>query len=183
MKIDWKWILIVLLVIALIAALQRGCRHKDDILVETVVVTDTLRGTDSIFFPIPYHITEPLIDTIYIDTSKVLNDYFAEKSYSLTFQDTALSAKADIRVKENAIELAKFDYTMLQRNSITTIEKYKEYRLLFCLGGGLSYSIPNRKVGVELQAALGIKRHTITAGFDFVNFTPRIGWQYTIIRR
>lgn len=182
MKADWKWAAIALLAIALAASLQRGCHRKGDILVETVVVTDTIRGTDSVFFPVPYRVIETMTDTIYIDTAKVVSDYFAEKSYSLTFEDTALTAKADITVKRNSIELAKFDYEMLRHSTITTIEKTKEHRFLLALGGGLSYSIPNRKVGVELQAAAGIKRHTITAGFDLVNLTPRIGWQYTIYR-
>lgn len=182
MKTDWKWIAIVLLAAALLASVQRGCHRKGDIRVETVVVTDTIRGTDSVLFPVPYRIIETITDTIYIDTAKVINDYFAEKSYELTFKDTALTARADITVKRNAVELAKFDYELLQHNTITTIERMKEHTFHLAFGGGLSYSIQNRKVGVELQAAIGIRRHTITAGFDFVNLTPRVGWQYTFYR-
>lgn len=182
MKADWKWAAIALLAIALAASLQRGCHRKDNVLVETVVVTDTIRGTDSVFFPAPYRVIERTTDTIYIDTAKAVSDYLAEKSYSLTFGDTALTATADITVSRNSIELAKLDYEMLRHTTTTTIETTKEHRFLLAIGGGLSYSIPNRKVGVELQAAAGIKRHTITAGFDLVNLTPRIGWQYTIYR-
>ena len=39
-----------------------------------------------------------------------------------------------------------------------------------------------RKPGFEFVVGVNIRRNQVYAGYDFVNMTPRIGWQYQIFR-
>jgi hypothetical protein len=121
---------------------------------------------------------------LYIDTTKVIRDYFTEKYYKISYSDTLLKATADILVAENSIELVKLDYQVFRPtiHTFTTIKEKTERRFSFSLGVGANYNIINNKAGVELLTTIWIKRHSLHLGYDFINQTPRLGWQYQIIR-
>jgi len=127
-------------------------------------------------------VVELKIDTLYVDTSKVIRDYFTEKYYQLSHRDSLLRATAEIKVVENTVKLARLDYEIYRPTiHITTMTTERKLdRFFFSVGGGVNYSIKENRVGAELLAAIGIKRHSIHIGYDFINQTPRLGWQYRI---
>ena len=74
------------------------------------------------------------------------------------------------------------DYELLHKHTTITETVFKEQKFALTLGGGITYSIPDRKPGFELTIGVNIRRSQFQAGYDFVNKSPRIGWQYQIIR-
>jgi hypothetical protein len=165
--------------------LRRG-RNNDIVTTTTQTTTtvhiDTLRVRDTVYFPLPYRVVERCIDTLYIDTSRVIRNYFTEKHYHISYQDTLLQATADIKVAENSIELARFDYEVYRPTIHTTtiITEKSIQRFFLSMGCGVNYCITQNRAGFELLAAVGFKRQSIHFGYDFINQTPRIGWQYRI---
>jgi len=183
MKLDWKWFAIILLALIVAALLFRNCsKRRSEKVTSTTVRIDTLRASDTIFFPAPYRVEKQIPYLLKVDTEAIIEDYFTEKYYSLKYEDTAIEAVTDVKVKGNALEMAKLDYKMTQRNTFTTQTTFEEPKFFLSAGGGLTYNIPNRKPGFELQLGVGVKRSEFYVGYDFVNQTPRIGWQYQFIR-
>ena len=68
------------------------------------------------------------------------------------------------------------------RDGATTKTVYREPKFALTVGGGFAYCIAQRKPGFELLLGVNVRRSQFQAGYDFVNMTPRIGWQYQIIR-
>ena len=183
MKIDWKWFAIVMMAVVIVAMLQRGCRREEGVVqVTTVTRTDTLHVTDTVLFPAPYLVTYPVTMPADIDTAAVLADYFSRKSYAIPYEDTAVKAVTDITVTGNAIERVSLDWEVLNRHTLTTKTVYREPKFALTVGGGFAYCIAQRKPGFELLLGVNVRRSQFQAGYDFVNMTPRIGWQYQIIR-
>lgn len=183
MKVDWKWFAIVMMAVVIVALLQRGCRGRGEtVRVTTVTRTDTLHVTDTVFFPAPYLVTYPVTMPADIDTAAVIRDYYSRKSYSIPYADTAIKAVTDITVTGNAVERVTLDWELLNKTTVTTRTVRTEPKVAVTLGGGLTFSIPDRKPGFELVLGVNIRRNQVYAGYDFVNMTPRIGWQYQIFR-
>jgi len=183
MKIDIKVFLLFIAGIVILALLHHNCNRNKTVTKITTVTTvsvDTLQFRDTLYFPKPYKIVRHRIDTLYIDTNATIRNYFTDKYYLLHYQDTALKATADIKVSKNAVELAKLDYEVYRPtiHTTTTITEKSMQRFSLSLGGGINYNILNNRVGVEFLAGVGIKRHSLHFGYDFINQTPRIGWQY-----
>jgi hypothetical protein len=185
MSLNTRFFLLLIAVIFLMWLLRRG-RNNDIVTTTTKTTTtvhiDTLRVRDTVYFPLPYRVVERCIDTLYIDTSRVIREYFTEKHYHISYQDTLLQATADIKVAENSIELARFDYEVYRPTIHTTtiITEKSIQRFFFAMGGGFNYNILNNKAGIEFLATIGMKRQNIYIGYDFINQTPRMGWQYRI---
>ena len=183
MKVDWKWFAILIMALVIAALCLRKCNRKDGFeRVTTETRTDTLRVRDTILFPAPLTVTYRDTIPAPIDTEAVLADYFAKKSYAIHYEDTTIKAVTDVTVSENSVEAVKMDYEILHKNTLTTKTVFKEPKFALTLGAGLSYSIPNRKPGFEVSIGVNIRRSQFQAGYDFINQTPRIGWQYQIIR-
>lgn len=183
MKTDWKWFAMLMMAVAIVALLQRSCRREEGVVqVTTVTRTDTLRVCDTVFFPAPYFVEYPVRIPADIDTAAVLADYFSRKSYSIPYEDTMVKAVTDITVTGNAIERVSLDWELLNRHTLTTKTVYREPKFALTVGGGIAYSIPQRKPGFELLLGVNVRRSQFQVGYDFVNMTPRIGWQYQIIR-
>jgi hypothetical protein len=184
MNTNSKLFLLLIAVVILLCWLR--CGHKNDTVTTTQTTTtvriDTLILYNTVYFPQPYKVVELKIDTLYIDTSKVIRDYYTEKYYHISYHDTLLKALADIKVSENSIELAKFDYEVYRPTIHTTtiITEKSVQRFFLSMGCGVNYCIIQNRAGVELLAAIGIKRQSIHIGYDFINQTPRVGWQYRI---
>lgn len=183
MKADWKWFAIVMMAVVIFALLHRSCKGRGEtVRVTTVTRTDTLHVTDTVFFPAPYLVTYPVTMPADIDTAAVLADYFSRKSYAIPYEDTAVKAVTDITVTGNAIERVSLDWELLNRHTLTTKTVYREPKFALTVGGGFAYCIAQRKPGFELLLGVNVRRSQFQAGYDFVNMTPRIGWQYQIIR-
>ena len=93
-----------------------------------------------------------------------------------------MKAVTDIIVTGNAVERVTLDWELLNKTTVTTRTVRTEPKLAVTLGCGLTFSIPDRKPGFELVLGVNIRRNQVYAGYDFVNMTPRIGWQYQIFR-
>lgn len=175
-------IVLFCVIIIFVIIVLNTCNREINITERTVTTVriDTLimQKTDS--FPVPYKVVELSTDTMYIDTSKVIKDYFTEKSYLFTYADSAIHATGDIKVLKNAIELAKFDYEVFRPtiHTTTTITEKTVSRYAFALGGGVNYNWKDNRAGLELNAGMRIKRQTILVGHDFINQTTRVGWLY-----
>ena len=183
MKVDWKWFAILIMGLVITALLMRTCRKREGIVrVSTVTRTDTLHVSDTVLFPVPYNVIRPDTIPAPIDTDAVITDYFSRKSYAIRYEDTAIKAVTDVTVSGNAVETVGLDYELLHKHTTITETVFKEQKFALTLGGGITYSIPDRKPGFELTIGVNIRRSQFHAGYDFVNKSPRIGWQYQIIR-
>jgi len=177
-------IVLFCVIIILVIIVLNTCNRETTSITERTVTTvriDTLiiQKTDS--FPVPYKVVELSTDTmLYIDTGRVIQDYFTEKSYFFIYEDSAIHATGDIKVLKNAIELAKFDYEVFRPTiyTTTTITEKTVSRYSFALGGGVNYNWKDNRAGLELNAGMRIKRQTILVGHDFINQTTRVGWLY-----
>ena len=183
MKADWKWFAIVMMAVVIIALLHRNCGGSGaSVQVRTVTRTDTLHISDTVLFPVPYNVIRPDTIPAPIDTDAVITDYFSRKSYAIRYEDTAIKAVTDVTVNGNAVEAVGLDYELLPKHTTITETVFKEQKFALALGGGITYSIPDRKPGFELTIGVNIRRSQFQAGYDFANKSPRIGWQYQIIR-
>ena len=183
MKVDWKWFAMLMMTLAIIALCHRQCGHeRDNTQVTTVTRIDTLRVRDTVLSPSPYRVDYPVTLPEAIDTEAVISDYFSRKSYAIRYEDTAITAVTDVTVSGNSVEMAKLDYELLRKNTVTTKTVFKEPELAVTIGGGITYNIPDKKAGFELLVGVNVKRSQFQVGYDFVNRTPRVGWQYQIFR-
>ena len=186
MKIDIKIILLLICAIVILFLLPLNFNREtasSTTATTTSLRIDTLKAHDTLYFPLPYKVVEHNTDTLYIDTSKVIRDYFTDKYYLFDYQDTTLHASADIKVFQNAVEVAKFEYEVYRPtiHTSTVITERKIQRFSFSLGAGVNYNITDRKAGIELLTSVGLKRHNLLLGYDFINQTPRLGWQYQLV--
>lgn len=183
MKADWKWFAIVTMAVVIITLLHRNCGGSgESVQVRTVTRTDTLHVTDTVFFPAPYFVELPVTIPADIDTAAVIRDYYSRKSYAIPYADTAVKAVTGITVSGNAVERVTLDWELVNKHTLTTRTVRTEPKVAVTLGGGLTFNIPDRKPGFELVLGVNIRRNQIYAGYDFVNMTPRVGWQYQIFK-
>ena len=183
MKVDWKWFAILILGLATAVLLLRNCRKSGgSVRVSTVTRTDTLHVSDTVLFPVPYNVTRPDTIPAPVDTDAVITDYFSRKSYAIRYEDTAIKAVTDVTISGNEVEAVAMDYELLHKHTTVTETVFKEQKFALTFGGCLTYNIPDKKPGFELTIGVNIRRSQFLAGYDFVNKTPRIGWQYQIIR-
>jgi hypothetical protein len=184
MKLDLKFFLLFISILVTVFLLYRNCKSDTITTVQTTTTVriDTLKLHDTVYYPKPYKVIELQIDTLHVDTTQIIRDYFSEKYYQLSFNDSLLKATADIKVGENTLKLAAFNYEVYRPTiQITTmIMEKKMSRLFLSIGGGANYCILGKKAGVEFLATIGVKRQCISIGYDFINQTPRLGWQYRI---
>ena len=185
MKVDIRLFLLFISGVVIVALLQRNCKRDSVTTTKTTTTVhiDTLRFSDTVYVPQPYKVVELLIDTLFIDTTKVIRDYFTEKYYQLSHKDSLIHATAEIKIVENSIKLARLDYEIYRPtiNITTMITERKGNRFFLSVGGGINYHITGNKAGIEFLSSVGIRRHSIHIGYDFINQTPRLGWQYRIL--
>ena len=183
MTLDWKWFAIVMMAVVIIALLHRNCGGSGEtVQVRTVTRTDTLHVTDTVFFPAPYFVEFPVTMPADIDTAAVIRDYYSRKSYAIPYADTAVKAVTGITVSGNTVERVTLDWELVNKHTLTTKTVYREPKFALTVGGGFAYCIAQRKPGFELLLGVNVRRSQFQAGYDFVNMTPRIGWQYQIFR-
>jgi len=170
---------IIVLIVAIFLLMLKECAQRQ-IQNTSEIKTDILHIHDSIYFPAPKLIIKPNPDTIRItDTAFLIEDYLSEKTYTITHHDTVINATTEIKVEQNAVKSMELDYDVTRiTQTITAPQKFA-----FSAGCGLSYCALTQKVGIELQTSAKFRRHEVTAGYDIINRTLRIGWQYQIFGR
>ena len=149
---------------------------------DTVYIVKTILHTDSIAIPKPYSVIQH--DTSYIDTNTVINDYMAEKRYTLPYSDTNIIISNDIVIYKNALQSFKFAYKITQKekiitNTITEVKIKKEV-FSFQIGGGVNYNLITKKVGGNVAVGTTIQRNCIDANYDFTNKTITGIYKYKI---
>lgn len=149
---------------------------------DTVYLTKIVNHTDSILVPKPYYVIQH--DTSYIDTNTVINDYMAEKRYTLPYSDTNIIISNDIVIYKNALQSFKFAYRITQKEKIitNTITEVKIKNEVFSLqiGGGTSYNLITKKFGGLISAGIDIQRSCFNADYDFINQTITANYKYKI---
>ena len=151
-------------------------------IVTTVVKIDTVKIRDTVYFPEPYKI-EMVVIPEKIDTTNIITDYFTAKYYNIDYTDSLIKATTQVKLQNNTIESTILDYQILQKHTITNIRETYSPRFGLFIGGSVSYSIISHKPGVELNTTFRIKSHHLLIGYDFINQSPRLGWQYQIIKK
>ena len=88
--------------------------------ISTVTVTkiDTLKYTDTLMYPVPVHVLQPVYDTI-IDTVFVIQDYYSGKIYEYNYKDSNLCIKSNIIIHKNKL-ISLFNEYEIYRKTITT---------------------------------------------------------------
>ena len=176
-----SWGIVAILLLAILAFV--GCPKKK-IDTETVITVriDTVRVRDTVFFPKPYRV-EPNPVPEEIDTTNIIKDYFTVKYYNIEYTDSLIKATTQVKLLNNAIESTILDYQILQKHTFTNIRETYSPRFGISVGGSVSYSIINHKPGVELNTTFRLKSHHLLFGYDFINQSPRVGWQYQIYQK
>lgn len=117
--------------------------HNPKIQTQTLIQSDTITiyhdtGSHSISY-VPKYLTKEFtkIDTIYIDTNQVINDYFAVYSYDTTIvNDPSLFINWKATVTQNNI--VKSSVTYANRRPIQNIvNHYSTFKPSFFIGGGI----------------------------------------------
>jgi hypothetical protein len=142
---------------------------------------------------VPYEIRIPVSrkDTIHdisvvylpqiIDTQAILSDYYSQKKYLLPFKDSVACIEVDLTISENQINEATFQYEFLQQNTVITHTVIEESKWNAALGLGVSYSMKTKLPGINVNAGLDLKRNRILIGYDLINNTLGIAYEYKII--
>ncbi|MDL2308352.1 hypothetical protein LJC53_02075 [Bacteroidales bacterium OttesenSCG-928-C03] len=146
----------------------------------TVTRVDTVRVRDTVHYPMPFKVVGR-IPPEQIDTASVVADYFSEKHYRVDYADSLIKTTTQVKLLSNAIESIVLDYDILQKHTFTTIRNVNKPKFALAVGGSLCYSIQHNSPGMEINATFRLKSHNILIGYDILNKSPRLGWQYDII--
>jgi hypothetical protein len=182
--------IVICLLIILLAS--RNCVRCGDSVKysDTVFMTETIAGkikTNTI--PVPYKVEYPIflketvIDTVFItmiDTLAIIADYYAKRTYKIPFKDSVAEIEADITISENKIQEAAITYQFLQNNMVITNKEIITPKWNIALGLGTSYSFKTKTAAININAGVDYKKNRIILGYDFVNNSLGIGYQYKI---
>jgi hypothetical protein len=152
-------------------------------IVTTTIPGDTIFTTNTVYKPVPYHVTEYNTDTIEIpsDTTELINRYkkiyselYASKSYLDTLKnDSSAEVIITTHISRNTLDSLKMAF---KNNRITTINT----------------TIINNTSKFGVGLLLGIKqlspilsynikdRFNLIGGYDLYNKTPQVGLIYNI---
>ena len=125
---------------------------------------DTLRHTDSLWFPDPVEVIKPIFDTI-IDTQYVFNDYYTGKIYEYKYKDTNLSITSGIMIHKNTLVSLVTDYEIYRKtttitNNVLTTEPPK---YMVFVGGGIDYF---NNVGLHVSGSFYFNKNDIGIFYD-----------------
>lgn len=186
MKSNWLLFSLIIALLFIIFLVFRNCESgSPEIIVREEIKIDTVEKIITIEKPVPYKITELVIDSILIrDTLKIVRDYFSEKAYQVNYEDSNLRVKSDITVLKNSIELVKFDYEIYNRTVTRTIinKKIKSPSWAISIGTGASMFIPQTQFGFEINGTFEFDRHRIPLRYDIVNKQIGVGYQFQIFK-
>jgi len=172
-----------------LAVMMKGCGGGEpqiadgSVKYKYIYVRDTVRKSMYIDRPVPVSEVVPVFDTIIIrDTMEILRDYFTERRYEYDYSDTNLSFSSDIVVSENGIQTVRTDYELYRKQ--LTVEKTVtvQPRFRFGIGAGVATDF-NGGCDCDLNAAVGIRRHSVCVGYGIRDNRLSVGYRYDIISR
>jgi hypothetical protein len=148
------------------------------IIVRSVEITyDTIHYYDTIPVPVPVS-EQPIPKDSFIDTTKVIDDYFTEKKYSFISADSLFSSNISFTVKKNSL----FDYSELFSVVSKTITETKDIyhypALIIGIGGEFGYSRVYNAPTLELGAILTLNKSSFKFGYEFLHQEVKAGYFY-----
>lgn len=186
---DTKTLLIIILVIIII--ILRQCNGKPSP-IETVITKvetrwDTITETIPEYIPKWYSRVErdTIIDTVYIDTTKVLEDYFASYTYLDTLKNDSVTIIINDTISQNKIKNRNVRYDILYPTKTVTIEHYLNNRE-FYIGPRAGITYGGNNVGLSFVGIEGLFRSkkkmttSIAVGINQnfgVNFELGLHWK------
>lgn len=172
---------ILLIICILIIVMMRKCKPDDPEVVTVVTeITDTITTHDTVYDLKPVIVVErdsfPIFDTI-----EVIKEYFKEKTYEYSYQDTNLIYNSEILVTENSIQNLKSTYTIFRKTIIidNIITQKPTYELF--VGAGINTNF--KTVGMEVGVDCGWKNNKIGIRYDFINKSMGVNYQYRIFSK
>jgi hypothetical protein len=150
----------------------------------TEIKYDTIRKTDSLWFPEPVYIEKPVYP-INIDTPKVVEDYYSGKIYEYKYKDTNLSIKSNIIIHKNTL-ISLFQEYEIYRKTITTtntIEVVKPPKFALSVGADVGAIMDSSRLRALFFVSASIQNgfNQYEVGYDPFNRAIKIGYKYTII--
>lgn len=130
----------------------------------TEVRIDTLKFTDSLFYPVPVIVEKPIFDSI-IDTVYVINDYYTGKIYEYNFKDTNIKFHAGIMIHKNALVSFIPEYEIYRKTTTITnnIVTNEPPNFMLLIGGGIDYY---NMIGLNLSASVYFDKNDISIFYD-----------------
>jgi len=131
----------------------------------TEVHIDTLRYTDSLWYPVPVIIEKPVFDSI-IDTVFVINDYYTGKIYEYNFKDTNIKFHAGIMIHKNALVSFIPEYEIYRKTTTITnnFEVVKPPKFMLFGGGGIDYC--NNQLGLNFAVSVYFDKNDVGIFYD-----------------
>lgn len=150
----------------------------------TEIKYDTIRKTDSLWFPDPIYIEKPVYPTV-IDTPATIDDYYSGKIYEYNYKDTNLSIKSNIIIHKNTLVSLFQDYEIYRKTITTTntIEVVKPPKFALSIGGDVGALIDSSRLKplFFITASIQSEFNQCNVGYDPFNKALKIGYKYTII--
>ncbi len=175
---------IIIILSALLGAYLFHRLRPCDVETVTEVRYDTTTVTVTKEKPIPYYVTDTLLqlDTVYltktkeVDTAAILADYRRYRFYSDTMLSNEIEIKFGAEVSRN--RLIRYDITTTNRRPIMQLTKH--YHTTAPIGvGGIVYYAPNY-AGVAAGVSYNIGGWDASLYYDPFNSAVFVGAEYTI---
>lgn len=148
---------------------------------DTIYIYDTIHTTNTVYYPKPYEVI--CHDTIKIlDTSKVINDYFAEKRYRPLFFDSAYKLNLDITIEKNALKSLTYDIDVYQKQTTITNTIVKKEVFNFALGCGFGYRLGTKMPIAELGLQFSFKNNIFGANYELFDKGITVEYKYKIAK-
>ena len=142
-------------------------RNKPPKIIKSTTVEckyDTLRHTDSLWFPDPIYIEKPVYPQN-IDTYATIQDYYTGKIYEYNFKDTNIKFHAGIMIHKNSLVSFIPEYEIYRKTTTITnnvlINEPPKFMLL--VGGGIDYF---NMIGLNLSASIYFNKNDIGIFYD-----------------
>lgn len=155
-------------------------------LISTVTETriDTLKYSDTIMYPVPVQVLQPVYDSI-VDTVFVVQDYYTGKIYDYNFKDTNITFHAGIIIHKNSLVSFIPEYEIYRKTITTTntIEMVKPPKFALSVGSDVGALIDSSRLKplffITASIQSGFNHYEV--GYDPFNKALKVGYKYTII--
>lgn len=150
----------------------------------TEIRIDTLKYSDTIMYPVPVQVLQPVFDSI-VDTVFVVTDYYTGKIYDYDFKDTNITFHAGIIIHKNSLVSFIPEYEIYRKTTVTTntIEVVKPPKFALSVGGDVGALIDSSRLKplFFITASIQNKNNIYEFGYDPFNNAVKVGYKYTII--
>ena len=151
---------------------------------KTEVRIDTIKLNDTLMYPVPVQVLQPVYDSI-IDTVFVVQDYYTGKIYEYNYKDTNFSIHAGIMIHKNTLVSFIPEYEIYRKTITVTnnIEVVKPPKFALAVGGdvGALFDTEKTKLLFFISASIQNERNQYNIGYDPFNRAFKVGYKYMII--